>query len=253
MVTTFCLRLALGLIAPMLLLPISLVPPRFFRVQFLAALPLVVIAGLFLPDGCFGDRRTFAWFALGLSAAIAVAGGIVWHTEEALGGRLFMVLGTLASAWALLLARVNLKSITPPALTEIDDFASALLLGAAISAMLMGHSYLIAPAMSLSPLNRLLGLLAVALAVRIGLAGWGLYEWTWLSSASTLDVETSLWLGARWLLGLIIPIGLTWMAWESARIRSTQSATGILYVVTVVVFLGELLSMLLVEKTGLPM
>ena len=32
------------------------------------------------------------------------------------------------------------------------------------------------------------------------------------------------------------------MAWETARIRSTQSATGILYVVTIVCFLGELLS-----------
>jgi hypothetical protein len=43
------------------------------------------------------------------------------------------------------------------------------------------------------------------------------------------------------------------MAWETARIRSTQSATGILYVVTIVVFLGELLSMLLIDKTGLIM
>ncbi len=52
------------------------------------------------------------------------------------------------------------------------------------------------------------------------------------------------------LLGLILPALLTWMAWETARIRSTQSATGILYVVTIIVFLGELLSMLLAEKTG---
>ena len=43
---------------------------------------------------------------------------------------------------------------------------------------------------------------------------------------------------------------LGWMAWETARIRSTQSATGILYVVVIVCFLGELTSQLLVEKTG---
>jgi hypothetical protein len=41
------------------------------------------------------------------------------------------------------------------------------------------------------------------------------------------------------------------MAWETARIRSTQSATGILYVVVILVFLGELTSLLLVEKTRL--
>jgi hypothetical protein len=40
------------------------------------------------------------------------------------------------------------------------------------------------------------------------------------------------------------------MAWETARIRSTQSATGILYVAVIMCFLGELTSQLLVEKTG---
>jgi hypothetical protein len=40
------------------------------------------------------------------------------------------------------------------------------------------------------------------------------------------------------------------MAWETARIRSTQSATGILYVVVILSFLGELTSQLLREKTG---
>jgi hypothetical protein len=43
---------------------------------------------------------------------------------------------------------------------------------------------------------------------------------------------------------------LAWMAWETARIRSTQSATGILYVVVIVCFLGDLTSQLLVARTG---
>jgi hypothetical protein len=40
------------------------------------------------------------------------------------------------------------------------------------------------------------------------------------------------------------------MAWQSARIRSTQSATGILYVVVIFCFLGELTSQLLLGSTG---
>ncbi len=59
-----------------------------------------------------------------------------------------------------------------------------------------------------------------------------------------------LWLGVRWVIGLVGPLVLGWMAWETARIRSTQSATGILYVVVILVFLGELTSQLLLEKTG---
>jgi hypothetical protein len=54
----------------------------------------------------------------------------------------------------------------------------------------------------------------------------------------------------RWGLGIVAPVVLGWMAWETARIRSTQSATGILYVVVIVCFLGELTSQLLVDKTG---
>src|SRR4051794_28882445 len=44
-----------------------------------------------------------------------------------------------------------------------DAFSSAALLGGATTAMLMGHSYLIAPAMSLRPLLRLLIALVAAI------------------------------------------------------------------------------------------
>ena len=54
----------------------------------------------------------------------------------------------------------------------------------------------------------------------------------------------------RWGLGFVGPLVLGWMAWETARIRSTQSATGILYVVVIFCFLGELTSQLLLSKTG---
>jgi len=45
-------------------------------------------------------------------------------------------------------------------------------------------------------------------------------------------------------VGLVAPLVLTWMAWQTARIRSTQSATGILYVVVIFCFLGELTGLL---------
>jgi hypothetical protein len=55
----------------------------------------------------------------------------------------------------------------------------------------------------------------------------------------------ALWLPVRWLVGFLAPLGLVWMAWQAARIRSTQSATGILYVVVIFCFLGELTGLLL--------
>ncbi len=92
-----------------------------------------------------------------------------------------------------------------------------------------------------------------ALALRVSLACWGLYWWTAEQPLGNLGTETLLWLSARWLLGILAPLALGWMAWETARIRSTQSATGILYVVVIVTFLGELTSLLLLEKTGYPL
>ena len=115
--------------------------------------------------------------------------------------------------------------------------------------MLMGHSYLIAPAMSLTPLLRLLAALLVAAAAAHGggrawACGPGPPGIRWL----TWKMKPCLWLPVRWGVGFVGPLVLGWMAWQTARIRSTQSATGILYVVVIFCFLGELTSQLLLRQ-----
>jgi hypothetical protein len=42
------------------------------------------------------------------------------------------------------------------------------------------------------------------------------------------------------------------MTWETAKIRSTQAATGILYVDLFVVIIGELVAKYVLQATGLP-
>jgi hypothetical protein len=97
---------------------------------------------------------------------------------------------------------------------------------------------------------RLLAALAVATVLRIGVSIGGLWLWTGAQAGTMLDSEMILWLAVRWGIGFIGPLVLAWMAWETARIRSTQSATGILYVVVILCFLGELTSQLLQTRTG---
>ncbi len=130
------------------------------------------------------------------------------------------------------------------------DATAAALLGTATTAMLLGHSYLIAPAMSIAPLVRLLAALAVATLLRAAVAAAGLWSWTETHSLTNLNDVTVLWLPVRWGLGLVGPLVLAWLAWQTARIRSTQSATGILYVVVIFCFLGELTAQLLWTDTG---
>jgi hypothetical protein len=246
MVAIFCLRLACGLLAALLLLSPAQVNPRFFRTHFLTALGLVVGASVFLRDVADG----WLWAALVAAAALAFVGSMVWLLEGAPGGRGFILITIPVTAAALVLAAQRTATEPLTLWAYCDHFASAALLGSATTAMLIGHSYLVAPAMSLTPLFRLLGALSVATLARMLLAIVGLWLWTSAAATASLETETLLWLPVRWLLGFIGPLVLGWMAWEAAKIRSTQSATGILYVVVILCFLGELTSQLLWSKTG---
>jgi len=179
---------------------------------------------------------------------LAFLGSVVWHVEGAPGGRTLIVLTAPVLTAALILAGQRTRGHLDVWFLS-DDLSSAALLGTATTAMLMGHSYLIAPAMSLVPLLRLLAALGFATLLRMAVALGGLWLWTAAPGTGTLETEV-LWLPARWILGFVGPLVLGWMAWETARIRSTQSATGILYVVVIFCFLGELTGLLLLSKTG---
>jgi hypothetical protein len=56
----------------------------------------------------------------------------------------------------------------------------------------------------------------------------------------------------RWLVGLAVPAVFVYMAHDCIKRRATQSATGILYVAGVLIFIGEILALHLVRETGLP-
>jgi hypothetical protein len=243
---TFCLRLAAGLILMLPILNPAQIPPRFYRVHFLTALGLLTVVGIL-----FAETATLGfWLIYAVAVLGCVVGSIVWHLDEAPAGRMSVILTPVALTACLIYGGMLQRGDADTPLRIADDVAAALVLGSATTAMLMGHSYLIAPAMTIAPLMRLLASLAGSVILRIVLACVGLWLWTSSRSASSLETELLLWLPVRWALGLIAPLVLGWMAWETARIRSTQSATGILYVVVIVEFLGELMSQLLMEKTG---
>lgn len=255
MLALFCLRLALGMLACLLILPARLVHPRYYRTHFLTALGLTCLAWLSV------DSSVPLRDCIILAILLCFAGAVLWSVDGAPGGRSLIWLSVVILAGSIFVVETKLgfdwsiaESRKEVIVSQmIGDLASAAVLGTAMSAMLMGHSYLIAPGMSLSPLMRLLAALVVALVVRMvvdGIAGW---YWSTQYSLSSLRNDTLLWLPVRWLVGFALPLGLTWMAWQSARIRSTQSATGILYVVVIFCFLGELTALLLRDTTGLTM
>jgi hypothetical protein len=261
MLAVFALRLAAGMIGCLLLLPPALINPRFFRTHFLTALALAGVALV-----CVRDEAAWPLLSLlGAAMTLSFFGSMVWGLEGAPGGRTFIVLTTLTLAAALgwlsvgasgewrVTSEAGLSPLAArhsPLAVLLGDLTSAALLGSALTAMLLGHSYLIAPTMSLTPLMRLLAALALSAVARLGVDAYALGSWTAAQSSVSLNSDAVFWLPLRWLLGFLAPLGLDWMAWQTARIRSTQSATGILYVVVIFCFLGELTSQLL-RGTGM--
>jgi hypothetical protein len=239
LLATFCLRLACGLAGALLVLSPKQVAPRFYRVQFLIILGLVAGTGVLL----WQSADYLLWGALAAAVFLAFFGSVTWMLEGSPGGVVLAGLTFLALAAALMLnIRPSLEAtgIAPGPIAE--EAGSAALLGFATSAMLMGHSYLIAPGMSIVPLVRLLIALFAAILLRVLIAGLELGIGKGAASSAS---DAVLWLPVRWGLGFLGPIVLTWMAWQCAKIRSTQSATGILYVVVILCFIGELTGQLL--------
>jgi hypothetical protein len=251
MLADFCLRLAAGsLFCLFLLSPIRtarpapgqkpLTQPSFFRTHFLIAMALSWL-GLWL----LSDSAGWPLLAiLGAAGVLSCLGWLSWSLERSPGGVALLVLSTL-----LLFAAIVVRQVKPDEIIQWQRLAgavsSALLLGTALSAMLMGHSYLTAPGMSLAPLYRMLAALAAALLLRMGVEAFALVCWTRGRGLANLEGDVLLFLPLRWLVGFLAPGVLCWLAYQTARIRSTQSATGILYVVVIFCFVGELTGLLL--------
>ena len=253
MLPLFCLRLGFGLLASLLLLTPSQINPRFFRTHFLTALGLAGLALVLLGASAGGPVLV----SLGVGLLFCFLGSVAWSLEGNPGGRILIVLATAALGAALVaLGEAQTRPISPDLRSYAgvwfvsEDLTSAALLGIALTAMLMGHSYLIAPSMSLTPLRRLLVGLFAALLARAAVAGIALWFWTDRHSLVNLTSAAVLWLPLRWGLGLLLPVLLGAMTWQTMRLRNTQSATGILYIVVVFCFLGELTGQLLLHATG---
>src|SRR5437879_12016218 len=133
MLGVFCLRLACGLICSLLLLSPTQINPRFYRVHFLTALCLTVVAAIFLRE--MADR--WAWIWLGASVTFAFVGALAWSIESSPGGRSLIVLDSLCLAAALGKLSLQAAPEGAGAWNAASEFSSAAVLGTATRAMLM--------------------------------------------------------------------------------------------------------------------
>ncbi len=144
------------------------------------------------------------------------------------------------------------------AMTGASFVTSAALLGGTSTAMILGHWYLVIPSMEVSLLQSIVKFHIGSTALRILVVS--VVVW-WALTAAELPGPgferyifsiDGVFFWQRILFGLLGPVVLAYMTWETAKIRSTQSATGILYVDFFTVIVGEVLAKYLLVATTVP-
>jgi hypothetical protein len=161
---------------------------------------------------------------------------------------------------SLLAARIAATPLTLP-FAAGDALLGAAMLGGANFAMIFGHWYLVIPGLNLDPFRKVArGLIGVTLLRLLLLAaGLALY-WQAACAGRLMPLHVfilggpgTLFFAQRLLYGILAAIPLAFMASRCADLRSTQSATGILYALELVVLVGEGLSRHLMMITRLPL
>jgi hypothetical protein len=170
----------------------------------------------------------------------------------AVGGGLFALVAqaiSLTSGW----------TVGARLLTAASFLSSAALLGGACTAMILGHWYLILPSMRVSHLQTIVKYHIMSMIIRVAVVAAAVYVAvsTWQPGAGPsfrvyITSVAGVFFWQRVLFGLAGPAVLSYLTWETAKIRSTQSATGILYVDFFTVVVGEVLAKYLLLVTRVP-
>jgi hypothetical protein len=242
----FVARLAGGLALAMLTLPVKQVSSGFYRVHLWVLLGLFTFASL-LAASRTGQQALWPMIA---GATASYLGSVGWLYERPRWGWAILVIVALCAAWGLyelgprplgnILEGTGITVDRAVLLHWVNDFSSAILLGVTLCAMLLGHWYLNTPTMQLAPLRRLLLILFGSILMRAAVATLG--TWT-RSDLPDSGFEWAMF-AMHWLAGIIGMALMTLMAWQTLLIPNTQSATGILYVGVILVFLGEMAALI---------
>jgi hypothetical protein len=137
-------------------------------------------------------------------------------------------------------------------LVELAGLAAVL--GGVWAAMVLGHWYLVTPRLPEAPLVRISRWLGLALAAQLVL----FVAWLALGAGpagvpafAALVGPWALFVWLRLLVGLVFPLIVSWAAIQTARTRSMESATGLLYINVGTIAAGTILAAGLYFGAGL--
>jgi hypothetical protein len=106
-------------------------------------------------------------------------------------------------------------------------------IGGVFAAMILGHWYLVTPKLPEAPLILLARVLVAVVAVQV------ILFWAWMATGAgpadaapfaSLVGPWALFVWLRLIVGLVFPLVVGWASVQTARTRSMESATGLLYI-----------------------
>ncbi len=129
-------------------------------------------------------------------------------------------------------------------------------LGISNFAMILGHYYLVVPKLSEEPLIYCLNLFWIVIFLKLmhSLSNLWMIAPSYLVEGTTLGdgyLYNWLFIIMRYVWGYLAPLVLSFFTYRLCKIRSIQSATGVLYIVEFFVIVGELISVYLMSKHGI--
>jgi hypothetical protein len=175
-------------------------------------------------------RRALVPGVAGLAAGLAalVLGALTW--------------GSGAGALAVVLLAVQLLVL-------------AAATGGVFAAMILGHWYLVTPKLPEAPLVLVSRALLVTVAIQVILfvawVGLGAGPGSTGGPFAALTGSWALFVWLRLVVGLVFPLVVSWAAVQTARSRSMESATGLLYINVGTIAAGTILAAGLYFGAGL--
>src|SRR6266853_1876375 len=151
-----------------------------------------------------------------------------------------VLVGTAASFWPMAGSPLNGAGIA------FMIALSAAVLGSATTGMLLGHWYLVTPALTNRPLLRAIGVLLISLVLQAVVVPLTLSSVGRGSGSLTHAFGLSPVLSVLWALGsVVLPLVAAGLALATCRLRSFMSTTGLLYLAMIAILPGQLLGQLL--------
>ena len=131
----------------------------------------------------------------------------------------------------------------------------ALATGGVFAAMILGHWYLVTPKLPEAPLvmvsRGLMGVVAMQVVLFAVWVGLGVGPGATGGPFAALFGPWALFVWLRLLVGLVFPLVVSWAAVQTARTRSMESATGLLYINVGTIASGTILAAGLYFGAGL--